>query len=239
MSRQLTAGEKKKIKDLITKMGPELTCAQPSFSQAEAIAEVPGQIKALLIEQVVLSDNDLLIDYVEDLNTGDNQDTLHCWLLAIKSAKTNLINTINEPAERLYRNLFAEAYLIAKSTDLNFSITALNALASFPFVLNREKLLEMRPNLIALYKRQNSIKELDAYGEKVPCYISPEELLKDLARQQRPLLWRSKSCSVLPKKSSDEYHAIHPLKRAVLPSTSHPQNIILPQSSTINWQKRR
>lgn len=210
MTRQLPLRVKQEINDFIRTVGSEIPCAQPSDSQQEEIERVPGDIKKLLLKLIPLSRDNALLDYVQDLNTKDNQDDLYGWLTAISNLdKTNLTNKdLDGDSELFYQGFYSIVFKLTQETDIRFAIQTLNALATFPILLGVEELREQSEKISSTYKRNSAFKD----NEGISSYISPEEIMGMLAPKQPRLLWRSKSQSALPSFKTAEYDAILPNK---------------------------
>ncbi len=197
MARKLAQAELKKIDTFVSSVKVKLTSYQPSSSQQELDAQVPGKIKELLLKLLPLSVNDhLLSNYLQQLNKQYDQDAILYWLEAIEklSPKMRTSDTFKDEG-LVHQVLFREAARLAINTSINFTVNALSATSKLPSKISPEMLMTLTKEYIERFKKQqqddmaNGVdKELNgAYGFYYDTNVN-SQLLRDEVLTKHPEL---------------------------------------------------
>lgn len=231
MARKLTSAEIKQVSIFVSSVRPKMTSYQPTMSQQELDAQVPGQIEELLLQLLPLSINDhLLTNYLQHLNKQYDQDAIYSWLKAIETLSPKMKTSEKFSNDGLvHQVLFREAARLAYETSINFTVNALSATAKLPSKISPEMLMTLTKEYIERFKKQkqddiaNGVdKEFNgAYGFYYDTNVN-SQILKDevLARhpevmvitKRKLLRTRSDSAAIETQSHTKETSPLRPHK---------------------------
>ncbi len=198
MSRTLSALEIKKIDAFVATVGPEITAAQPIYNSFDADIPdpTPQKIRKRLVQLIALSNNDHLLNYLQRLNTSDNQVDILMWLDGIYAAQKNIVDANLNDNDKLYRNIYRQAASLAIDTSLCFAANTFKAISQLPYPSNLKKVIAFVQEAKEAYASENAKNRLrnsfEQYGFST--YLSVEELKQVLLKHSpAPVLYRSRS----------------------------------------------